>query len=335
MFKKRRREEELFDLLEEGVVRVDGRLRITHANRFACRVLEREKGELIKKRMDRLFHPLLECGAQLLNRARCEKTAVKGSFERRGPFELEASFGSCKRGVLLIRDRSDQRQAVEMGKAFVANASHELKTPITVIKGFAETLQDLPEISREMLSQITQKIVQNAERMEKLVRGLLILAGLERRSSLQLERRKLSQLVENCRHMLFPLFPDAEVVLRSPEIGVSLSCDADLLELALFNLLENAARYSSLPARIEVEIESQEEGVLLRVSDRGAGIAADDLKRIFERFYTADKARSRAFGGAGLGLSIVKTIVEKHEGKIFVESEINKGTRFTLHFPLL
>ncbi len=322
------------DLLEEGVVRVDGRRRIILANRFACKLLETPRRLLQKKRAAEVNHPLLERGCLLLQEAREQKQAVSDSFnvEGKGYFELIAYAPSRNRGVIILRDRSNQKQVIEMGKAFVANASHELRTPITIIKGFAETLQDLPELSLEMLGEITEKIVRNCQRMENLVKSLLTLSDLETLPYSRFQECDLCQVIESCRHLLAPCHPQAQVELIAPASEVFLFADPHVLELAIFNLFENAAKYSSSAPHIVVTIKVEEEGVQLVIRDNGIGMAPHDLEHIFERFYTANKARSRKLGGAGIGLSIVKTIVQKLDGTISVESELGKGTAFTLCF---
>jgi len=230
--------------------------------------------------------------------------------------------------------RRSEYKVIEMGKDFVANASHELRTPITIIRGFAETLQDLPEISQEMLAEITEKIVRTCIRLDKLVKSLLTLADIENLSRERMQEVNLVMLAENCERTLLTAHPNAHVKLHSEEGEVLIHAEGDLIELAILNLLENAVKYSQAPAEIEMKIERMGDEVQLKVIDRGIGMAQSDLPHIFDRFYTVNKARSRKLGGAGLGLSIVKTIIDKHSGKISVDSELGKGTTFTIIFPV-
>ncbi|MCI0381669.1 MAG: HAMP domain-containing histidine kinase [Chlamydiae bacterium] len=218
-------------------------------------------------------------------------------------------------------------------KDFVANASHELRTPITVIRGFVETLSDLPKISKETLAEVTEKILRNCERMENLVKSLLTLADLENIPESRFTACDLVVLVENCKHILLSVYSNASIKIQKDQDQMIISADADILELAILNLLDNAAKYSKPPAKIIIKLEDMGESVKLMISDQGIGIPLEDLDRIFERFYTVDKARSRKFGGAGLGLSIVKTIIDKHRGKIQVASKVGEGTIFTILLP--
>ena len=325
------------DFLEEGVILVGRHFKIFHANRAACTLLNLQQAHMLKKKLGSFSHPLLERAVFQLIQARETSETITETFniEGEGFFELIAFSPARNKGVILIRDRSDQKQVIEMGKAFVANASHELRTPITIIKGFAETLQDLPELSMDMLSEITEKIVRNCQRMENLVKSLLTLSDLEMHAAPSFQECDMCQLVESCRHLLSPLYPKAHIELRSVEPQVKLLADPHILELAIFNLFENAAKYSTVDAQISVEITKREREVVCTIKDRGIGMAPQDLKHIFERFYTVDKARSRKLGGAGIGLSIVKTIIQKHDGSIAVDSKLGAGTSFTLTLPIL
>ena len=222
-----------------------------------------------------------------------------------------------------------------MGKDFVANASHELRTPITIIKGYAETLHDHPDLGREKYVEITEKIGRNCIRMENLVKSLLTLTDIENISEDRFIETDLTILVENCRHTVRSVYSDANVTIDAPQKRILISADSGLLELALVNLLDNAAKYSEPPAQITIKIAPNLEGeVVVTISDQGRGIPEEDLEHIFQRFYRVDKTHSRRLGGAGLGLSIVRTIIAKHGGKIEAESKVGEGTTFTITLPV-
>jgi two-component system, OmpR family, phosphate regulon sensor histidine kinase PhoR len=220
-----------------------------------------------------------------------------------------------------------------MRRDFIANASHELKTPITVIRGFAEALHDNPELSKEVQEQVTGKIVRNCNRMTGLIKDLLTLADIENIPSSRLTECDLYDLSERCRFMVLEAFPDALIEISKHQEEISLIADAELLELALTNLMENAAKYSKRPAQITVILKATADQVQIEIADKGIGIPLVDQEHIFDRFYTVDKAHSQKMGGSGLGLSIVKTIVEKHFGTISLVSELGKGTTFTILIP--
>ncbi|MCB1084704.1 MAG: GHKL domain-containing protein, partial [Chlamydiia bacterium] len=248
-------------------------------------------------------------------------------------FEVHLKIIEPKKVLMMtLLDRSGQYQKEQLGKDFVANASHELRTPITIIKGFAETIYDLPTISEAMLTDFSEKIVRNCERMDNLVKNLLTLADLDYLPKARLQECDLVGMIDNCSHSLLSLYPDVELESLHNSEYILVNGDPDLLELAIMNLLENGVKYSSEVPKIQVTIEEHGEEVCLTIADQGIGIPCDDLDHIFERFYTVNKAHSRRLGGAGLGLSIVKTIASKHEATVCVESKEGEGTAFTLCF---
>jgi signal transduction histidine kinase len=236
--------------------------------------------------------------------------------------------------ILVLQDKSSHYKVLEMGKDFVANASHELRTPITIIKGFTETLQDLPELPRDMVVDITEKIVRNCQRMDNLVKNLLTLADLENLLDSRFQECDLVALAETCRQVVLAVYETAQITIEKSNESIAVAADPDILELAIINLLDNAAKYSNPPAKITIKLEQEGDEACVSITDRGIGIPPADLEHIFERFYTVDKARSRRWGGAGLGLSIVRTIVEKHHGTISVTSVVDEGTTFSIRMPI-
>jgi len=223
-----------------------------------------------------------------------------------------------------------------MGRDFIANASHELKTPITIIRGFAETLHDHPELSREVNKEITQKIVSNCQRMDILVKTLLTLAAIDEGiPSSRLQECDIQDLIEQTRQTVLAVHPNANITIETKgKAPFRLRVDSDLFMQAILNLLDNAVKYSKPPAQVVVTIEKRRDELLFQISDKGKGIPEEDLDRIFERFYSVDKSYSRTLGGSGLGLSIVERIVEKHMGEIDVESTLGEGSTFTIALPI-
>ncbi len=234
--------------------------------------------------------------------------------------------------ILVITASLSQSHMKQVGKDFIANASHELRTPITIIKGFAETIQDLPEISEAMVEDFIGKIVRNCHRMNNLVKSLLLLADLDSLPKARLQECDLVALLENAIQTILSLHKNVEIEAFHNSDIITLPADPDLLELAIINLLENAVKYSKTLAMISIKIEDFPDHVVLSITDKGMGIPEEELGYIFDRFYTVNKAHSRRLGGAGLGLSIVKTIIEKHEGDISVFSKHQEGTTFSLRF---
>ena len=247
-----------------------------------------------------------------------------------GCVDLCAVVGSV---ILVIKDCSNQKKILEVGKEFIANASHELRTPVTIIRGFAETLKDLDEVSVGMYDSILEKIIRNCERMEVLVKNLLTLADLENSGPLVLTPCNLIDILDEASEQILSLHPEVEIeqFINSEEVYVP--GEETLLLQAFLNLLKNCVKYSRKPAYIKVQVEIRDQDVYVEIKDRGVGIPEESLKRVFDRFYTVDKTHSRRLGGAGIGLSIVKIILEKHGAKIWVTSEIDVGTTFHMSFP--
>ncbi len=216
---------------------------------------------------------------------------------------------------------------------FFAVASHELRSPIAIIRGFAELLQDQPTMNRETVQDISEKILRNSLRLEKLVKNLLILADVEHAGGMSFQQVPILPCIEHCKEIVLAKHPEACIVIECTDLEISVTADVDLLELAIINLLENAIKYSSAPGTIIISISSSASKTSISIQDQGIGIAPEHVPHIFDRFYSADKARSRKLGGAGLGLSLVKTIVEKHRGTIAVQSELRQGSIFTIVLP--
>lgn len=340
---ERNEKEAILESLGEGVIAVDMGMVIRYANFIASKMLGIPKRHLLGKHFSTIEHKtssvLIDKCKELLIECQNRSTVVTDSIAlgegKKLYLDLIAAPTAEKNGAIIVmQDKSSHYKVLEMGKDFVANASHELRTPITIIRGFAETLQDLPELAPDMLADITEKIVRNCQRMENLVKNLLTLADIENLPESRFQECDLVALIENCRHVLLSVYPNANVEIIKNKEHIIASADPDILELAITNLLDNAAKYSQGTARITVELEVQKEEVQIVISDQGIGIPAIDLEHIFERFYTVNKAHSRRLGGAGLGLSIVKTIIQHHDGTITVSSELGRGTRFTITLPL-
>jgi len=241
-----------------------------------------------------------------------------------------------KGAVLVIYDITELKKLELMRKDFVANVSHELKTPITSIKGFAETLLDGGIEDKETTREFLSIIHQEGNRMQELIDDLLALSRLEKEDpTLHYEDINVSELVKDA---VLTLGQQAEqkklnLTVENDQRDIWLEADLPRVKQIVINLIDNAINYTPDNGDITVSVARKGDYVHFAVADTGIGIDEESLPRIFERFYRVDKARSRNTGGTGLGLAIVKHIVEAHKGKITIDSEINKGTTIHVYLP--
>ena len=246
--------------------------------------------------------------------------------------------GSKTGGVVMVfHDISEMKRLERVRQEFVANVSHELRTPLTVVKGYAEALLDENLQSSPQAVDFLKVIDRHAARMEKIVADLLLLSQLESPArSLRKEAIDVPELLQTALGSVRPLAEAKKQILewKSPVEILPLSGDSEKIHQMLVNLLQNAINYTPEGGRIILEGRKGDGGVQFEVADTGIGIPTEDLPRIFERFYRVDKGRSRELGGTGLGLSIVKHIAEAHGGSVSVESQVGKGSRFTVILPL-
>lgn len=235
--------------------------------------------------------------------------------------------------VLLFHNITEIKQFEEIKKDFVVNVSHELRTPLTAIKGFVETIEeDIPPDQKYYLSIISR----HTDRLIRIVNDLLTLSELEQdRLKLDISSVDMKDMFDYTLKLFEFKLKDKDLVLNYEADDEIPHIDADRyrIEQVLINLLENAIKYTD-KGEIDVRLSSNLSHLTFEIGDSGIGIPKEDQSRIFERFYIVDKSRSRRVGGTGLGLSIVKHIIALHHGEIFLESDIGKGTRFTITLPL-
>jgi two-component system phosphate regulon sensor histidine kinase PhoR len=239
--------------------------------------------------------------------------------------------------LVVFNDVTHLRRLENMRRDFVANVSHEIKTPLTAIKGFVETLHqgsvDNPEEAKRFLG-IIQKHV---DRLSSIVEDLLSLSRIEQEDEVKTIKLEEGFIKDVFRSAILICRPKAEekniTVISLCDEPISARFDAMLLEQAVVNLLDNGIKYSEPERTIYLKAERDNSEIKISVVDQGLGIAKKHLPRLFERFYRVDKARSRKMGGTGLGLAIVKHIAQAHGGSVSVESTLGQGSTFTIHLP--
>ncbi len=246
--------------------------------------------------------------------------------------------GEITGALVLFHDITELKKMDQVRRDFVANVSHELRTPLSILRGYIETLLDNPETSREELSRILGVMERHSKRLDLLAEDLLTLAQLESGNpNLQLGNVDLSSFFEE-------VIRDWEKKLANKQLNLivdlppglpTIRADRARLQEALYNLLDNAVKYSREHGEIRLIAWQRDDEIALSVSDDGVGISKEDLPRIFERFYRADKARTRdSIHGTGLGLAIVKHITQLHGGRVEAESEHGKGTTIRVILPV-
>jgi two-component system phosphate regulon sensor histidine kinase PhoR len=239
--------------------------------------------------------------------------------------------------VVLFHDITELKQSDQIRREFVANVSHELRTPLSILRGYIEVLMDEPETSREELARILSIMERHSKRLQRLVDDLLTLAQLESsQATLELRDVRVDELFNNLiRDWKEKLAAkNLKVVVDLTPDAMKLRADGTRLEEVLYNLLDNAVKFSRENGQIHLQAVRRDSEMVLSVADNGLGISKEQLPRIFERFYRADKARSRELGGTGLGLAIVKHIAQLHGGRVEAESELGHGTTIRVVLPL-
>lgn len=335
---ERNEKEAILESLVEGVVAVNNEMIITYVNTQAAQFLEISIEDVLERpaqllRQEQCIHLLEKCQKeeQVLRETLELKTSTEKIY-----LEIIAAPKKDETGaILVLQDKTEHYRIIEMRKDFIANASHELKTPITIIRGFAEALHDNPDLPRDTCTEVTGKIVRNCEKMTHLIKDLLTLTDIEHIPESRLMECNLLELAENVKTTVNDAYPEAHIEIQNePEKDYYLMADPNLIELCLVNLVENAAKYSNAPATITISLEANEDWISIAVKDKGFGIHKSELENIFQRFYRSEKSRyNKKIGGSGLGLSIVEMIIAKHFGKITVASVEGEGSTFTVYLP--
>lgn len=322
----------------EGVLVIDAKGKVLVANPALTRILGAKTSVLGKDLEDVVANDALRDLVERCMRGEVTETELEVQDERGTAIAvyvrpLSASAGGAV--VAVLRDETALRRLMTVRRDFVANVSHELRTPVTAIQGYAETLlrgKTDAETSRQFLEIVHRQ----AARIGALVEQLLALSELESRGRDQVAREPV-QIVSIAHHVAEAVRgrADAKKVRVTIDIGgdVVALADAEGLERALINLVDNAIKYGKEGGSVTLAATRDGDRAVVSVTDDGVGIDGKHLPRVFERFYRVDPGRSRAHGGAGLGLSIVKHLVESMDGTITAESELGKGARFAITLP--
>ena len=239
--------------------------------------------------------------------------------------------------VIVLNDVTRLRRLETVRKDFVSNVSHELKTPITLIKGFLETLQHGAIKNKEEAQRFMNIMAKQVDRLNAIIEDLLSLSRLEQHSvkpKVPMEKILVHKILESVIHDCELKGNENKAIRLNCQKDIEVCANSPLLSQAILNLVDNALKYSEPGGEVQVEALETEAEIVIRIQDWGCGIDSSHLPRLFERFYRVDQARSRQLGGTGLGLAIVKHIAQAHYGSVSVKSTLGKGSRFSIHLPI-
>lgn len=329
----------IFNYMAEGVIAIDTKGYIIHANPISLGILglkaEDIFGEKIldlkKIKLDRInYNNIASLEGSEITIINAQVFKIKYA-----PFNDEKN----KVGGLIIvfQDITQEHKLDNMRKEFVANVSHELKTPITTIKSYTETLLS-NDIDKEITRKFLSVIDSESDRMARLVKDLLQLSNIDyKKANWKKDEMSIGKTLQDILSKLELVIMDKnhEILLDIAENIPNIVADKDGIEQVILNIISNAIKYTENNGKIIIKAYSIDPEVIIKIKDNGIGIPEKDQARIFERFYRVEKGRSRDMGGTGLGLSIAKEIVEAHNGEIHLDSNIATGTEITIKLPLV
>jgi len=336
--------ETILRYMADGLIAVDLSGHIIHANQAAMRILKIGDADLsnplydpiIKSlRDDLVFNKLME---------KCEEGAMAETFTSSGSTyavrydRFKGESGGDIGIIMILQDITERQKMENMQTDFVANVSHELKTPLTTIKSYTETLIDGALENKDMAIEFLSIIDMEADRMNRLVKELLQLSRLDNNQEKWF--KKETNLISILKTSVTKVELTAKAkqqhlnCIFNPDDSIRATIDKDGIEQVILNILSNAIKYTKEGGRIDIDAFINDKKAQIVVMDNGIGIPESEISRVFERFFRVDKARSRSMGGTGLGLAISKQIIEDHDGGIQMESREGKGTKVTVTLPV-
>jgi len=343
---QRNEQEAVFNSMVEGVIAVDKDERILHLNPAAAGLLKVRNEDAHGRSMQEIIrNPDLQ---KFIGNTLAQSGVLDGEIviysntdhflQLHGTVLTDAS-GMNIGALVVLNDVTRLKRLETVRRDFVANVSHELKTPVTALKGCAETLADGSSITDQERKSFMTMMIRHVDRLEAIINDLLSLSKIEfdaERGQVQLERSPVADVLRRAANIFTEQAVHKKIILTvdCPE-NLTTSINAALLEQAVGNLIDNAVKYSGEGTRVRVSAKLNGNDVEISVADQGPGIEKKHLDRIFERFYRVDQSRSRAMGGTGLGLAIVKHIALAHRGTIAVESTPGNGSTFTISIPAI
>ena len=331
--------------MQNGIIAVDGNLKVMLVTPVAKKLLGiigNTEGRFVSEaskdvRLDDVFNEAMRQGGVYTNEVAARTAMGRGHRPLRLYVSPMRNDGQVVGALAMVEDITEIRRLEQVRTDFAANVSHELKTPLTSIRGFVETLENGAIDNPEMAHKFLRIIMLETERLTRLINDILSISKLESgNDEVSIERLRLDKMAYDVADMLSIHAGEKEVTInchlnREP---VNIMGNSDRVEQMLINLIENAIKYNKPGGSVTVQVFSNGVEANVSISDTGIGIAEENLPRLFERFYRVDKGRSRQMGGTGLGLAIVKHIVRSMNGEIEVHSKLGEGTEFLITLPL-
>jgi len=337
--------EAILEHMVEGVITVDNESKITSINKAASTYLSTDLPLVVGMRINEVVrHTDFQ---QLVQSALKTDQLIQKDIVLNQPIALHLHANSIgfltesnliNGALIVLHDVTHLKQLEQMRIDFVANVSHELKTPITLIKGFLETLQSGAADNKQHRDEFLGIMNTHANRLETIIDDLLSLSKIERDAEnglIETTDCRLDEAITSAVQACQKKATDKHVQLNTHIIKTVCSVNASLIQQALINLIDNAIKYSPENSAVSISLTQDNTHHIMTVADEGAGIPVHHLHHLFERFYRVDKARSRDQGGTGLGLAIVKHIAQAHQGGVTVESDLKKGSTFSIRIPYI
>ena len=340
-----REQQAVLSSMVEGVIAIDTEERILTINQAAARLFDVDRNLATGRSVQEIVrnYDFLSFVVDVLRRDDELESEILLRDDESTVLNAHGSPLRDERGrrigaLIVLHDITKLRKLEGLRREFVANVSHELRTPITSIQGFVEALLDGaladPQLSPKFLGIIARQV----QGLNAIIDDLLSLSTIEQQS----DSGNIQLVIVDIQDILAAVHEVCLLKASAKQIRIEVVCDArlqsavnpTLLEQAIVNLVDNAIKYSDEGTVVLLKAEKVDEELCISVTDRGWGIPSDELPRVFERFYRVDKARSRKLGGTGLGLAITKHVALAHNGVAYAESEVGRGSKFTIRVPL-
>jgi len=280
-----------------------------------------------------ITRPLYEISEEML---KLKENIPEFSFRTYEYYELNLIADTTKRMADVVKESLKKIEFEKMVRQeFFTNVSHELKTPITSIRGYVELLENDMAANEEMKKEFLYRIKKEAQNMANLINDILMISRLEtKEAEVTIKDIRITPLVNEVIASLKPMAAQNNITIEVNCQPLTIKANDGQMKELLNNLISNAIKYNKPNGKVNIIIKKEGNEVIFIVEDTGVGIPEESKARVFERFYRVDKGRSKKMGGTGLGLSIVKHIVNYYGGTIQLESELGKGSKFTVRIPL-